>query len=107
MVAGVLSFAETGIRTTVAVRGQRSLTYTADGSVEAAINRVRNNGDCSSSTPTVEPTPTISPTAIQVTCQGTSTSGGGVDPNTAPARGVLTLGKNSGPGEDGIYQGSN
>jgi len=43
-VSVLLSFADTSIRTTLALRDQAAETYNADGAMQAAINGIRNSG---------------------------------------------------------------
>jgi hypothetical protein len=125
VVAGLLSFADTSIRTTVAVRKQASNAYSADGAAEAAVNALQRNSfnnDTSSGTypkcfgagatsdtlvlPSFYPGTTGSAAAsAAVTCSPDPNSGAGgglvpIDDKNKPGQAILTLGQNA--SEDGI-----
>jgi len=52
--AALLTFTDTSIRTTVALRDQAASAYAADGAAQVAISEIKNGTlDCSSTTPTV------------------------------------------------------
>ncbi|HEY3608685.1 MAG TPA: hypothetical protein VGL06_14360 [Pseudonocardiaceae bacterium] len=105
----LLSLSETSIRTTVALRGQASTAYEADGALQAAINNIRNstvNGQScvNSSYPntltmtgfgpdpaTVTCTP--DPASVQIQCTSLTQC-------NRPGSAILTLGRTV--GEDGI-----
>jgi hypothetical protein len=125
VVAGLLSFADTSIRTTVAVRAQAGNAYSADGAAEAAVNALQRNSfnnDTSSGTypkcfgagatsdtlvlPNFYPGTTGSAAAsASVTCSPDPNSGAGgglvpIDDKNKPGQAILTLGTNA--SEDGI-----
>ena len=107
----LLSLTDTGIRTTVNLRGQAATAYEADGAMQAAINNIRNstvNGtagqNCfgSSNTLTLNNfsgsdsaavTCTPDPASVQIQCTSLSQC-------NRPGSAILTLGRI--PGEDGI-----
>jgi hypothetical protein len=105
----LLSLTDTNIRTTVALRGQASTAYEADGAMQAAINNIRNstvpaNGQScfgGSNTLTLTgfgPDPasvacTPDPASVQVQCTSLTQC-------NRPGSAILTLGRIS--GEDGI-----
>jgi hypothetical protein len=115
-VAVLLSFAQTSLRTTVAVRDQRRVSFAADGGVDGAINHIRSNTSWG-----VDPAATggsntcpsftsdVNGQSVAVTCEGApgsgvTTPGGGGSPVNTPEYAILALGPNSG-GESGISQG--
>ena len=123
VVGGLLSFGDTSLRTTVAVRAQATTAATADGAAQAALNTLRrnsyNNDSLSSSNPhcfgtgTDETTPGVwlklpnvvpGSTAL-VQCEpqpGTGVDGGlvPISESNKPGNAILTLGQVA--GEDGL-----
>ncbi|HEX8080148.1 MAG TPA: hypothetical protein VF557_08065 [Jatrophihabitans sp.] len=126
LVVGVLlSFGDTSVRTTVALRGQAAHLYGSDGAAQAAITALRrspfNNNTsspthpkCFGSGPTADTlllnnfypgTTGGAASSAAVTCTPDPNSGaaGGLVPITTankPGNAILTLGTN--PGEDGL-----
>ncbi len=123
VVGAMLAFADTSVRTTVAVRAQAGNAYGADGAADAAINALRTNGYNNDSSSTTYPkcfgaTNTLKldnfypgttgevPASARVVCSPDpiSGAGGGLVPITnanKPGNAILTLGAN--PGEDGLH----
>src|SRR4051794_39968670 len=108
--AFVLSFSEVGFRTAISVRGQRSVSYAADGATEIAINAMRgSSADCPATYPTLSPS--LNNTPVQVSAEAvdqTTTckyglSGVNTTLNT-PGKSLLALPAAT---EGGIVQGSN
>jgi hypothetical protein len=122
VVGGLLFFADTSLRTTVALRAEGGSAATADGAAQAAINTLRlspYNNDTSSSTypkcfgttdtkifaNLVPGTTGAAANSAAVTCSPDPNTGaaGGLVPITAankPGNAILTLGTN--PAEDGL-----
>jgi hypothetical protein len=96
-IGALLSYTDTNIRTTVALRTKRSGFYAADGAVQAAINGVRSNTALGvSGTTTCPPAVTINGLVPTVTCAGLAGGGsaatGGNNGINTPSNGILTLG---------------
>jgi hypothetical protein len=128
--AALLSFSDTSIRTTVALRAQGSSVYAADGAAQAAINAMRkgtfNNdstqgGKCfgsGASASTTLPLPNFFPgttgsaaTSAIVSCVPDPASAPSPYPvpvtvQNKPGAAILTLGSGI-PGEDGVNINSN
>jgi hypothetical protein len=115
--AALLTFADTSIRTTVALRSQGASVYAADGAAQIAVNQLRAdnfNGvasGCGSTTTEVlsnfyaaaNGTPV---TSAAVRCTPDANNQGiGVGSNSSPGSAMLSLGTGQG-GEDGIWDGS-
>jgi hypothetical protein len=116
--AALLTFADTSIRTTVALRSQGAAVYAADGAAQIAVNQLRAgnfNGvanGCSSTAATevlsnfyaaANGTPVTS--ALVRCTPDPSNTGIGVGSNSSPGSALLSLGTGAG-GEDGIWDGS-
>jgi type II secretory pathway pseudopilin PulG len=100
VVAAILGFADTGFRTTIAVREQRQEAYAADAAMEAAIRDYQQNGRrCpSAAQPFSAPgTNGFASGAVTVTCS--ADGGNAPGPPGAPMYSIMTRG--SAPG-DGI-----
>lgn len=99
LVSAILGFADTGFRTTVAVREQRQEAYAADAAVEAAIRDFQQNGKkCPDATrPFTAPgTNGFGASEVTVTCSADGTNA----PATpgAPTYSILTRGSAAGDG---------
>ena len=109
--SALMSFTDTSIRTTVALRDQATATYNADGAMQAAVNGIRKSGyngspgqHCFGATDTL-PLPnfygadsaavscTADPTRVLIQCPSLSNC-------NRPGSAILTLGKVA--GEDGV-----
>jgi hypothetical protein len=105
VVSALLSFSDTSIRSTLALRDQTADVYNADGAVQAAINNIRNSTynasagqNCFGGSNTMlYGTATVNceadPTKVLIQCPSLSQC-------NRPGNAILTLGKI--PGEDGI-----
>jgi len=117
--AALLSFSDTSIRTTVALRGQGAAAYAADGAGQVAVNQLRAdnfNGVANGCSTTATPlklsnfypasngTPVTS-AAVKCTPDPANTGIGSVGSNSSPGSAMLSLGTGQG-GEDGIWDGS-
>lgn len=114
-IGALLSFADTSIRATLAVRTQGKGAYGADGAVQAAINAIRkttqgadpaNGGSCTS-----QPL-TVNGVALTVDCQGLPGSGAPDDGGrgTTPKAAVITLStypSGSGAGQEHAFEDNN
>jgi hypothetical protein len=115
VVAVVLSFVDTSMRTTVAVRGEAATAAAADGAAQLAINNLRlgpykGSEGCAGLGPTVDNVYEQAGTkySATVTCAvdtADSTAGGSggvlaINDKNRPGQAVLTLG---GPTEDGGF----
>jgi hypothetical protein len=105
--AALLSFSDTSLRTTIALRDQGTAAYNADGATQAAINNIRNStyngsGNCFGSgnslnvpygngAATVTCTP--DPAKVLIQCPSLSQC-------NRPGNAILTIGTI--PGEDGV-----
>jgi hypothetical protein len=99
--AALLSFTDTSIRSTVALRAQAAEASTADGAAEVAVRQLRDGtftGGCDTAT-----TPKAS-AAVRCTPDPANTSGSGGNANSSPGNAILTLGTS--PSEYGIYLNS-
>jgi Tfp pilus assembly protein PilX len=117
--SALLSFSDTSIRTTVALRNQASDAYDADGAAQVAINQLRKDnfngvaGGCNTATTAVLPnfypatnTAAAASAAVRCTPDPTySNGGGGGGANSSPGSAILTLG-NGTAGEYGLYYNS-
>ena len=107
---GLLTLADTGQRTTVAVRAQGQALYSANGGIDQAVTTVRADPAAGRHT---GPCPTVSTTlnavATEVRCEGApgsgAVSGGSANSSNTPANAVLTLAPQG--GETGLVQESN
>jgi len=123
VVSAMLSFGDTSVRVTVALRAQAAGAYAADGAGQAAVNALRTDpssamaGQCFSTSsnwqpqlPNFYPGSTGAPaTSAYVSCtpdSGNGSGGGATSPNASPGSAILTLGTGTG-GEDGIKVNSN
>lgn len=99
--AALLTFSDTSIRTTVALRDQAAAAYAADGAAEVAISRVQNGKlDCSSTTPTVMTLGSVaSPFYIPVQSQvGSLNASISCSPNTTEGASSTTTTTTTGTG---------
>ena len=106
VVTVVLSFADTSIRTTVALRGQATAAANADGAAQIAINALRKGsytgtGDCFSGGSTLTLSNVYQPPSgpadsAAITCENDSANGGDgglpINSNNKPGNAILTLG---------------
>lgn len=107
-VAVILSFADTGVRTTIALRDHDGRRYAADGAVDGALLYVRDDAVRGREG---EPCPdftmnTANNVPVVVECSpqpgsGEVLPGGGDDPSNTPPYAVLTLSQSG--AEDGIF----
>lgn len=109
LTGALLGFAETGMRTTQAMRAQTQQIYALDGAVDGAINAIRNNilygrDPAMSAIPCPSNTFSTGGVAVAVSCQGEAGSGWAPS-GQAPDHAILTMSTN--PGERGIEQVSN
>jgi len=118
--SALLTFSDTSIRSTVALRDQASVNYDADGAAQVAINQLRKDnfngaaGGCNTAATLVLPnfypaTATAPAASAAVKCTPDPTynasAGGGGGANSSPGSAITTLGTGSG-GEYGIYYNS-
>jgi len=99
VVSAILGFADTGFRTTIAVREQRQEAYAADAAVEAAIRDYQQNGKkCpSAAQPFTAPgTNGFAAGAVTVTCAADGANAPA--PAGAPSYSILTRGSAAGDG---------
>ena len=106
LIAAVLSFAETGLRSSNALEGQGMQIAAADGALHGAINRARGDVDVGVEgyDETCFSPPQINQTSVIVRCVGQDGSGeisGGGGADDEPTHALLTLGTGAG-GEEGI-----
>lgn len=107
-VATILSFADTGVRTTLALRDHDARLYAVDGAVDGAMLYVRDDavrGREGLPCPEFRMT-TTNDVPVVVECQpqagsGALLPGGGNNTNNKPEHAVLTLSQNG--NEDGIF----
>ncbi|HJQ47747.1 MAG TPA: hypothetical protein VJ870_15725 [Amycolatopsis sp.] len=108
-IAGLLSFSDSSIRTTVALRDQSADSYNADGAMQAAINAIRNStyngtsGQCFGTGDTLG-LDGFSAGGAKVTCETEAATILVQCPSLTncnrPGNAILTLGKVA--GEDGL-----
>lgn len=100
VVSAILGFADTGFRTTIAVREQRQEAYAADAAVEAAIRDFQQNGKkCPNATtmPFSAPgTNGVAGGAVTVTCSADGTNAPSAP--GSPSYAVVTRGSEPGDG---------
>jgi len=103
--SALLTFSDTSIRSTVALRDQASVNYDADGAAQVAINQLRKDnfngasGGCTTAATLVLPnfypaTATAPAASAAVKCTPdalNATSGGGSTSNTSPGSALLAL----------------
>ena len=112
VLAVIFAFADTGFRTTMAVRGQREISYAVDASVEGAIQDIREDPAFGRelTQPGAKPCPSFSyePTAsvnnvssLSVTCQAIVGSGNITITRDIPTKAIIALSEDlsfDGPG---------
>jgi hypothetical protein len=115
VVTVALSFADTSIRTTVALRGQATAAASADGAAQIAINTLRRGsytgtGNCFDSGPALTLSNVYQPPSgpadsAAVTCENDAGHGGDgglpINSSNKPGSAILTLGTSS--SENGIF----
>jgi hypothetical protein len=117
-VSALLSFSDTSVRTTVALRNQASQAYDADGAAQVAINQLRKDnfggaaGGCNSTNTVVLPnfypavgTASAASAAVRCTPDSANSGVGGGGHNSSPGSAILTLSTGAG-GEYGLYYDS-
>jgi hypothetical protein len=109
-IATLLSFADTSIRTTVAVRSQRGTVFAASAAAQTAINSIRKTPSMGAyKGPCTVPSVGDNDVTPTVTCAGQVGSGATTTgtPVTAPGNAVTTLGMGSWDGSwFGTFDGS-